>query len=178
MTELSSPAHNDFGQALIDAKKYGDIVAYNTGLLLHLFPLLSFEQFVNKCHLAVMKLATPLPDSIWWKDPNALPVPKEKTELVLHKEGYVQAGFFTYLLTVMQDARIPLIAAGSDMSNRPRCYNATVMNTGSSVGVQVATKSRLARVRVARSGISLPIRCSPAADSIPPTRNAPSLSLR
>ena len=138
MAELSAPLHGDFGQALIDAKKYGEIAAYNTVLLIHLFSLLSFEQFVNKCHMAIMKLATPLPDSIWWKDPNALPVPTEKTELVLHKEGYVQAGFFTYLLNVIQDESIPLIAASSDMSNPPRCYSASVMNSGSSFGVQVA----------------------------------------
>lgn len=138
MAELSAPLHGDFGQALIDAKKYGEIAAYNTVLLMHLFSMLSFEQFVNKCYMAIMKLATPLPDSIWWKDPNALPVPTEKTELVLHKEGYVQAGFFTYLLNVIQDESIPLIAASSDMSNPPRCYSASVMNSGSSFGVQVA----------------------------------------
>ena len=138
MTELLKPLHGDFGQALIDAKKYNEIAAYNTVLLIHLFSMLSFEQFVNKCYMAIMKLATTLPDSIWWKDPNALPVPTEKTELVLHNEGYVQAGFFTYLLSVIQDESIPLIAANSDMSDPPRCYSASVMNSGSSFGVQVA----------------------------------------
>ena len=100
--------------------------------------MLSFEQFVNKCYMAIIKLATPMPDRIWWKDPNALPVPKEKTELILHKEGYVQSGFFDYLLNFIQDESIPLIAAGSDMSNPP----ALLQRVGHELGVIFRRPSR------------------------------------